>query len=197
MLKVKSNKGDETMNIQGKLVTLRAIEKEDLEFMRIMMNDSEIEKLVVGWAFPVSKYQQEKWYENNIQNLNNLRFIIESKNGEKLGLTTLTNIDWKNRKATQGIKIFSQKNRNAGYGQDSVMAMLRYTFDELHLNRIEISCLEENIPSVKMHKKCGWVVEGNYREYIYKNGKYHNLLIGGILKSDYEKLIAKNNYWEK
>lgn len=185
------------MNIQGKLVTLRAIEKEDLEFMRIMMNDSEIEKLVVGWAFPVSKYQQEKWYENNIQNLNNLRFIIESKNGEKLGLTTLTNIDWKNRKATQGIKIFSQKNRNAGYGQDSVMAMLRYTFDELHLNRIEISCLEENIPSVKMHKKCGWVVEGNYREYIYKNGKYHNLLIGGILKSDYEKLIAKNNYWEK
>ena len=59
------------MNINGKVVTLRAIERDDLELMRQMLNDPEIENLVVGWAFPVSKYQQEQWYEKNINDKNN------------------------------------------------------------------------------------------------------------------------------
>ena len=184
------------MNIEGKLVTLRAIEKEDLEFMRNMMNDSEMENLVVGWAFPVSKYQQEKWYENNIQNQNNLRFIIENKGKEALGLATLTNIDWKNRKATHGIKLANKENRTKGIGTDSVMAIMRYAFDELQLNRLNGSWFEMNIASKTMYTKCGWQEEGRLREYVYKNGNYRDLITVGILKSDYEKLIEKNNYWK-
>lgn len=48
------------MNIKGKKVTLRAMEKQDCEMIREMFNDPEIENLVVGWAFPVSSYAQEK-----------------------------------------------------------------------------------------------------------------------------------------
>ncbi|WP_203522500.1 GNAT family N-acetyltransferase [Fusobacterium sp. IOR10] len=184
------------MNIEGKLVTLRAIEKEDLEFMRTMLNDSEMENLVVGWAFPVSKYQQEKWYENNIQNQNNLRFIIEDKFGEVIGQANLSNIDWKNRKATRGIKLAKEKIRGKGFGTDAIMTLTKYAFEELQLNRLDIFILEENIVSQKLAIKTGVVIEGKKRNCIFKNGKYHNLLIGGILKSDYKKLIEKNNYWK-
>lgn len=38
---------------------------EDCEILKEMFNDPEIEDLVVGWAFPLSKYSQEKWYEKN------------------------------------------------------------------------------------------------------------------------------------
>ena len=47
------------MNIKGKFVTLRAMEKRDCELIRGMFNDPDMENLVVGWAFPVSEFAQE------------------------------------------------------------------------------------------------------------------------------------------
>lgn len=185
------------MNIKGKIVTLRAIEKSDLEFMKDILNDCEIESLVVGWAFPISKYQQEKWYETNILDSKNLRFIIETEADGIIGLATLTEIDWKNRMASHGIKLANKKNRSKGIGTDTVMAIMKYAFDELQLNRLNGSWFEENIPSRNMYMRCGWVEEGRLRQYIYKNGKYRDLMTVGILRKDYYDLVDKNNYWKK
>lgn len=185
------------MNIKGKFVTLRAIEREDLELMRGMLNDPEIENLVVGWAFPISKYQQEKWYENNINNNNSLRFIIETPEDGAIGLATLTDIDWKNRRATHGIKLANKKSRTKGVGTDTVMAIMRYAFDELQLNRLNGSWFETNIASQKLYTKCGWQVEGKQREYVYKNGKYRDLVIVGVLRDEYNKVVESTNYWAK
>ena len=185
------------MNIKGKKVTLRAIEKEDLELMREMLNDPEIENLVVGWAFPISKYQQEKWYENNINNNNNLRFIIETQDKEKVGMISLINLDWKNRKANYGIKLKNLKNRNQGIGTDSLLTLMKYSFEELNLNKIETTILETNSISRNFHLKNGWQEEGLLREIVFKNGKYINGYAMGILKRDYEDLMKKNNYWNE
>ena len=51
------------MILKGQIVTLRPIEEEDLEFVRTLFNDPELESLVVGWSWPVSKYQHRKWFE--------------------------------------------------------------------------------------------------------------------------------------
>lgn len=184
------------MDIKGKFVTLRAIEKDDLELMRKMMNDPEIENLVVGWAFPVSKYQQNQWYENNINNNNNIRFIIETPDDGAVGLATLTDIDWKNRKAYHGIKLANQRNRTKGIGTDTVMAIMRYAFNELQLNRLDGNWFEANTASQNLYIKCGWKIEGKQRKSIYKNGEYRDLVVVGVLKEDYENLIKESNYWD-
>ena len=203
LLLVKKNKyiiiffieGGVNMNIKGKYVTLRAIERKDLELLRNMINDSELEPKVVGWSFPVSEFQQEKWYENNILSNTNLRLIIETPQNGAIGLATLVNIDWKNRRATHGIKIVNVENRIRGIGTDTVMAIMKYAFDELQLNRLDGSWLETNIASQKLYTKCGWKEEGLCRNCVYKNGKYLNLKIVGILREEYYELIRTNNYW--
>lgn len=184
------------MDIKGNFVTLRAIENEDLELMREMLNEPEIENAVVGWAFPVSKYQQQKWYENNINNNTNLRFIIETPENGAVGLATLTNIDWKNRSANHGIKLANRNNRGKGVGTDTVMAVMKYAFEELNLHRLNGSWLGKNIGSEKLYTKCGWVVEGMQRQSVYKNGEFHNLMQVGILKSEYESIAKQLKYWE-
>ncbi len=184
------------MNIKGKIVTLRAVDYEDMELMRGMLNDPEMEKLVIGWSFPVSATEQEKWFASAIQDKNNLRFVIETLNDGAIGIATLSGIDWKNRRATHGIKLINRRTRQKGVGTDTVMAIMRYAFDELNLNRLDGSWFEDNIPSQKLYTKCGWSVEGCKRDYIYKNGHYRNLIIVGILKTDYEHLIQENHYWE-
>lgn len=184
------------MNIKGKFVTLRAIEEEDLELMREMLNDPEIENLVIGWSFPVSKYQQKQWYENNINNSNNLRFIIETENDGAIGLATLTDIDWKNRRAYHGIKLANRTSRSKGVGTDVVMAIMRYAFNELQLNRLDGNWFENNIASANLYTKCGWKVEGKLRNCIYKNGEYRDLIVVGVLKEDYEEVLKRSNYWD-
>lgn len=183
------------MNILGKKVVLRAMEKEDCELVREMFNDPEIENLVIGWSFPLSKYSQERWFEQHY-NDSDFRFIIETKEDGAVGVATLTNIDWKNRMAEHGIKLANRANRHKGIGTDTVMAIMRYAFDELGLNRLNGSWFSENIPSKTMYMKCGWKEEGIRRKYIYKNGNYRDLVETGILAEDYYRLVEEKRYWE-
>lgn len=186
------------MNIKGKFVTLRAIEEDDLDLLKEMVNDEEIEKLIVGSSFPVSTHQQKKWYESIVADKNNIRLVIETEEDGAVGYANIVDIDWKNRSAFHGIKIANRKYRAKGIGTDTVMAVMRYTFDELQLNRLDGAIIEYNEGSKKLYcDKCGWKIEGTKRKAIYKNGKYHNLLIVGILKEDYDELLNNNKYWEK
>lgn len=185
------------MNIRGKRVILRAMELEDCEMIRQMFNDAEIENLVVGWAFPVSKYAQEKWFEKNYNDQKNHRFVIETEEDGPVGIATLTDIDWKNRKATHGIKLANRKNRAKGIGTDSVMAIMRYAFEELQLNRLEGSWFNTNSASKNMYIKLGWREEGIRRQAIFKQGEYRDLVDVGVLKSDYYELLLRDNYWEE
>lgn len=183
------------MNIHGKKVVLRAMSKQDLQMICDMFNDPDIEKYVVGWAFPLSIEQQERWFDNHLNDSTDFRFVIETKEDGPVGIATLTNIDWKNRRASHGIKLCSKEKRCKGIGTDSVMAIMRYAFDELQLHRLDGSWFTDNIPSQNLYKKCGWVEEGIRKDYIYKHGTYKDLVFVRILAEEYRALIAKNNYW--
>ena len=50
------------MNICGNKVILRALEPSDMPYLREMINDPEMERMVIGWSFPVSEKQQMDWY---------------------------------------------------------------------------------------------------------------------------------------
>lgn len=185
------------MNIYGKNVVLRAMEKEDCEIIKDMFNDPEIEHLVGGWAFPLSLFAQERWLESHYNDKSGLRYVIDTKEDGVVGIYTLTNIDWKNRRAEIGVKIASYENRFKGYGTDATMAVMRYVFDELGFHRLDVSWLAANTVSANTFTKCGFVREGVKREYIYKGGKYRDLVEAGILSNEYYELISTNHYWEK
>ena len=185
------------MNVQGKKVMLRAMEMEDCELITEMFNDPEIENLVGGWAFPLSLYAQKRWMESHYNDQSGFRFVIDTKEDGAIGVLTLTDIDWKNRRAQIGCKISSKGNRFKGYGSDAAMAIMRYAFDELGLHRLDASWLSINPVSGKQLTKLGFVEEGIKREYIYKGGKYRDLVEASILADEYYELINKNHYWEK
>lgn len=180
------------MEIYGEKVKLRAIEIEDMEMLREIVNDPETEKMVGGWSFPISSYQQQKWFERVSGDNNNLRFIIEVlETGEAIGLINLVEIDWKNRTGFHGIKLHPEAPKGKGYAKDAIMALEWYAFEQLQLNRLDGSCIVYNIASQKLYEKCGVKVEGIKRKAIFKDGKYWDQQVTGVLKEDY--MIAKNN----
>jgi len=177
------------MSIEYKDVKLRAIEESDLELLLEMMNDSEIQKMVVGSGAPVSMYQQKKWFESLQTNKNELRLMIETKEHGTIGLITLTSIDYINRKAEFSYKIASSKNiRGSGYGTKAYIAIINYAFYQLNLNCINSENLEYNTVTEHIKKKLGFIKEGILRERVFRNGKYHNTHIWSLLKKDWEEV---------
>ena len=185
------------MNIKGRIVTLRQMTLSDMQMVCDMFNDPEIESLVGGWAFPVSLYAQKKWLESHYNDQDSFRFVIDTKEDGPIGIFALTDIDWKNRRAAVGAKLALKENRSKGYGTDAMMAMMRYVFDELGFHRLDATRLATNQTSAHILEKCGFAKEGVKREYIFKGGKYIDLVETGILADEYYAMINANHYWEE
>lgn len=183
------------MNIIGKVVTLRAMTLEDMQMVCDMFNDPYMESKVIGWSFPLSLDQQIAWYKNHMNDRNDFRFVIETQEDGAVGIATLTDIDWKNRTATHGIKLANKEKRAKGIGTDTVMALMRYAFDELGLHRLDGSIFPENTASRKLYSKCGWKDEGIKRSCVYKSGQWKDLIMVGVLDTDYYEAADSMDYW--
>ena len=182
--------------IKGKKVILRPLEESDLDFCQVLYNDEHIRNMVVGWDFPTSKLKQKIWFESLIKDRKNIRFIIETKKGERVGLTGLWNIDWHNRSAETAIKLLvTKKTRGKGYGRDAIMAINAFAFFSVGLHKLCCVIIDYNIPSLKAYtERSGWKIEGKLRQHIFKNGVYHNLYSVGCLKKDFLAVPDSQEY---
>lgn len=186
------------MNIKGKKVILRAIEEGDLELLHKWANDPEIWYMLGGWHFPSSMDFQKKWfYSLKFDNLNQ-HFAIEAPEVGIIGTSNIVEIDWKNNHAFHGMMLGDVDIRGKGYGIDTIMATMRYTFEELHLERLDGSMIEYNSTSLSIYcKKLGWKEEGRQRNWYFRKNRYWDRIIVGITREDYFELLSKTNYWEE
>lgn len=184
------------MNVIGKLVKLRAIEKSDLELFHKWGNDPELWRMLGGWHFPSSLESTEKWIQKQLLDSQNLRLAITHDNGKLIGSANLLEIDWKNKNAFHGMMLGDSSVRGKGIGQDVVMTIMRYAFEELGLQRLDGSMIEYNLASLKLYcEKCGWKIEGRQRRWYYREGKFWDRIMVGITAQDYHEIAKQSGYW--
>lgn len=175
------------MNILNEEIVLRAVEQEDIQLLKDLINDPEIENMVVGWSFPVSTHQQINWINSISSDQRNIRFIIDIHKVGAIGLASLTNIDFKNGTATVNIKLRKESNiRKKGTGYKVINMLINYGFNQLNLNCLVANILSYNTASQKLFEKCGFVSEGILRNRVYKNGDYQDLISYSLLRSEYK-----------
>ncbi|MGS0765135.1 GNAT family N-acetyltransferase [Syntrophomonas curvata] len=182
------------MNIKGKRVTLRAIEREDLSRLHYWSNDPEIQTGLGGWHLPSSSWQMERWWQKLQSDQLNQRFAIDTPEHGLIGMANLVAINWKDRNAFHGLFIGDEFLRGQGYGSDTVMAVMRYSFEELGLERLDTTVIEYNQASLGMYTgKCGWKQEGRKRNCYYRQGRYWDQIIIGINRDEYYLLLNQDN----
>jgi ribosomal-protein-alanine N-acetyltransferase len=75
---------------------------------------------------------------------------------------------------------------NQGIMSEAAQEVVRFGFEELGLHRIQTTVLPENIHSLKILKKIGFVEEGLLRQY--NHGKeFKDTIMLSMLKDDYLK----------
>lgn len=181
--------------IQGKKVLLRPVEEADLGLMVEMINDPEIAHLVGGFSFPISMAEQREWFKRSMADKGTQRWIVQTLEGEAIGLTGLWQIDWHNRHAMTALKLAGPNIRGKGYGTDAIFALMSYAFYQVGLNRLWGEILPFNVGSYKAYvEKCGWKVEGVYRQHVFRDGAFQDQLRVGILKSDFDEVPDARPY---
>lgn len=172
------------MFIKGEKVLLRAVELEDADLLQQMINDEEVEQMMWGYSFPVSRHQQLKWIENLSNEKSVFRAIIDV-DGKAIGTIILSDIDMRNGNAEVHIKLANAVERGKGYGTDAVSALVSYAFNQLRLHCIYCRVKEDNIASQKLFEKCGFIKEGCLRSRVFRNGRYCDFYEYSILESEY------------
>jgi RimJ/RimL family protein N-acetyltransferase len=159
--------------------------KTDLAQCVRAMNDPDVTQYLRRYL-PMGEAEEEKWFDGLAERRNDIVLAIETPEGRFIGTTSLFGIDWKNRLATFGVVIFEQEFRERGFGADATMALFDYGFNRLNLHKVCSSVFAFNERSRRLHAALGMTQEGVRRKENFFNGEYHDELIFGVFREEWE-----------
>ena len=177
--------------LYGHNLRLRSAERTDIpQFLR-WINDPEVVANLEVYA-PMGTVEEEAWFDAMKQRpIDEHTLVIEIHPEESdqewvvIGNTSFFPIDHKAHSVEIGIMIGEKAYWNKGFGTEAMRTMCRYGFDELNLNRVWLRVYDTNPRARKAYEKAGFVYEGTMRQAVYKNGRYIDMHIMSVLRSDW------------
>lgn len=149
--------------LQGKLVYLRALEPEDLQFIYALENDVTLWE-VSHTQTPYSRFLIHQYLENAHQDIyeaKQLRLVIcEQETQKAIGLIDLFDFDPKNERAGIGIVLKNVEDRQKGVGSEALNLLIDYAFQYLQLFQLYANISTENEASIGLFTKFGFELVG-------------------------------------
>jgi RimJ/RimL family protein N-acetyltransferase len=185
---------EDTIMLYGTKITLCSLEEAYAQQLTSFLNDVEVIQYI-SIVTPQTISQEKEWIEATNKSNDNIVFAIRANdkstgNGTHIiGSVGLHNINWIDRSATFGIVIGDKDYWSSGCGSEVAFLILYWGFNSLNLVRIESSALKYNTRSIALHKKCGFVEEGMARKAAFKRGIYHDLVLFGLLREEFENTL--------
>jgi len=186
---VKKVEGTQMQNpfLVGERIYLRTLEIEDVDCFVKWINDEEVNNYL-SVSLPLNKVREKEFIEGLYKDENNMILGIALKaNDDLIGVVGLHKISMQFRHSELGIFIGDKSRWSKGYGTEAVKIVIKYGFDRLNLHRIFLTVMDFNQRAINAYEKSGFKREGVFREHVYKNGKYCDVYIMGILKSEWKE----------
>ena len=177
--------------LEGRLVNLRCVEKEDVDFL-VGLDDNDFWAEYNNPSFGhMSKSEWMKWFDTPSSNyLENLidchhKFIIQKKDGTKIGFT------WHFTNQPSGhmeIACFLvPSERGKGYGTEAVQLMVDNLFIYRNIVRIQATVNVGNKAAQRVLEKAGFKVEGTIRKLSFVRGEWKDRILYSILLEEWKE----------
>ena len=125
------------------------------------------------------------WFEQGFANQDVIQWGI-TRRGEDTVIGTCGFYNWQrdNRSVDVGYHIVPAE-WGRGYATEAARALLAWCFENLNLHRIQADCTEGNDASERVMVKCGFTLEGVWRESSFEHGRFVNIRQYGLLRREF------------
>ena len=173
---------------QGQLIRLRAVEAGDWEMHYLWNWDTDNGRLTDEVWFPGSRASVKAWAEREASRSKEeegFRFQIETLEGELAGTINTHFCNLRCGTFMYGLAIHPD-HRRKGFASEAIGLVLRHYFNERRYQKVNVEVFSFNAPSMALHERLGFTLEGRLRRMIYSGGMFHDALLYGMTKEEFE-----------
>jgi RimJ/RimL family protein N-acetyltransferase len=169
----------------GKRVTLRALTEADLPRLTEFKNDVEFELLGGGDPpRPRTLAVVQEFFQEQAMRKDSPTFAIEA-DGAYIGDCGLHGLNRLDGTAEVGIGIGDRAYQGRGYGREALTLLVDYGFRMQNLRKLWLQVHGSNERAIRSYRAVGFVEEGRQREQTWSGGRYEDLVLMGLFRSDF------------
>jgi len=176
--------------IKGDLIDLVVLTEEIIKKTNWYkwFNNEETTKNMQKHYFPNTMDIQLNYFKENI--LNNKKIVqlgvVVKKENIFSGVISLSNIDYLNQSCEFGAIMGEETSRSIKYFMEAGKLICKHAFETLNMQRVYSGTITKEIDDF-LCRALGFKHEGIKRKAIYKNGKFLDIYMHAILKSEYNR----------
>ncbi len=168
--------------LEGKLVNLRIMEKEDLPLYSEWVNNPGFYG-EYDYLDQKSRSEIEKKFDNYLPEKR--KFVILKKDGTRIGGIEAEQHSAYGGYLEIGFTIVPEE-RGKGYCSEAVKIVVDYLFLSNSLIRIQALTDARNLPSQRVLEKTGFIKEGLLRKAAFIRGDWRDLFVYSMLREDWK-----------
>lgn len=125
-------------------------------------------------------------YTHNQQDTQQGLMLAIFENGKLIGDIAMHKWEHDLKKAEIGYWI-DEDHQGQGILQKCLTKFFDYIFNSLDMNKLEVRFVPSNKKSGKLAERMGFKTEGILRDSYFINGKFEDLVVGGLLKKEWKR----------
>jgi ribosomal-protein-alanine N-acetyltransferase len=183
---MKTKKKNRQLRLKGEKVFLRYIASEDFDEMMQLFRESQkfYKNLVTP---PTDRSEFENYVVRNDEDASEFFVICRNDDEKIVGAINLSQIF---RKSFQNAYLGYSLGVNytgSGFMTEAINLILKFSFKDLGLHRIEANIQPHNSASIEAVKRCGFSLEGFSPKYLKIGGKWRDHERWAIIKENWRK----------
>jgi len=179
--------------LKGHKVHLRGLERSDLtsEYLN-WLNNGEVNRYLYVGRRPSTFESLDAFYEEVRQSPNCVMFaVVEASSGKFVGTVKMEMFDAVSRVTDLGLMIGDKKIWGKGYATEACRLAVRWSFERWNAHKVSLGLLAGNAAAARAYEKAGFVREATLKAHQYQSGKYHDVIIMGLLRGEWERQEAR------
>ena len=184
---IQAGKNDKMIDLKGditigdiRLLNFLNLNDEEKELVRNWRNHNGVRR----WMYSdhiISREEHSMFIDGLKKDNKNFYWLAKNKDEKYMGVIYLNKVDFDNKNAYLGI-YSEQTSRLSGSGKLLIECLGKLSFDILDLHSLKLEVIENNDRAIRFYEKSGFSEEGRLREFVFKDGKWCDVIVMGIIK---------------